>query len=333
VAKRECTSCRSSEAAEIAAGSSFPDKTEVVVPRDSKLLLAFSLSAALVEPEAGVSLVGPARAVVDGERLRLERGVADVVTGTDVGSGMKVSTPHVSVVAARGRFSIDTDESRSRIVVEAGSAHLRTQSGDELDLMANGIATAGDDGHIVVADPPKAGGAPRSGIADIVRAAVSSGKESQGDMGPRKSKSPPDSPEREPSRGASPTPEMRWRAARHALDANDRGLAERELRELLHEIAPTEPLYPRVAFTLAELELARGSVIEARPRLEAIVRGPDEQLAEDAATMLARSYPTPPERVMVWKKYLETSPPSARRERALRELCGRAPADAACSGK
>jgi hypothetical protein len=49
------------------------------------------------------------------------------------------------------------------------------------------------------------------------------------------------------------------------------------------------------------------------------MRGPEEQLAEDAAVLLSRSYPTPGERAVVWAAYLGTLPPSPRRERALLE--------------
>lgn len=124
-----------------------------------------------------------------------------------------------------------------------------------------------------------------------------------------------------------------WTSAMRALDAGDRLLAERELLRLLGAVSETEPLYMRASFVLAEIELARGDVLRARPRLERILHGPEEQLAEDAASVLARSYATPGERALVWKKYLDTKPSSTRRARALVErvsaLLGSGPPEAA----
>jgi hypothetical protein len=59
-----------------------------------------------------------------------------------------------------------------------------------------------------------------------------------------------------------------------ALDAGDRSAAERELRELLRIATPTDAIYLRASFVVAEIELARGAVIEARPRLEGICTDP-----------------------------------------------------------
>jgi hypothetical protein len=88
---------------------------------------------------------------------------------------------------------------------------------------------------------------------------------------------------------------------------------------------------PRATFVLAELELARGDLASARPRLVALAAGPDPSLAEDAALLLARSYPAGRARAEVWRSILASSPgrelrARARVERAT-ELLGAGDAD------
>src|SRR5262249_22732245 len=160
------------------------------------------------------------------------------------------------------------------VTVDAGTVRIATMSGSELELSSGKRVTVGRDGQVSHKPSP-----PSSSQASKTDGSDSS----------------------ESNATVAPTPGARWSTAQRALDAGDRAAAEAELRQLLREIAPTEPLHSRASFMLAEIELARRSVIEARPRLETLLRGPDEQLAEDAASLLAGSYPTQAERALVWK--------------------------------
>jgi hypothetical protein len=226
--------------------------------------------------------------------------------------GAAVRTPWVEVaMLARGRFTIETGDTETRVAVESGVAQL-TSSTEVRKVAAGERASVGEDGRIAV----------------LTVAALASSQPSPIGVTTAPSSTSSENPTATPT-----TPAERWSIATRLFDAGDRGGAERELRQLLREVgAESEPLHVRASFMLAEIELARGNVVEARPRLDTIMLGPDEQLAEDAATLLAQSYPTPGERALVWKRYLATAPPSAREGRARSELCATAPADACKRG-
>jgi len=112
-----------------------------------------------------------------------------------------------------------------------------------------------------------------------------------------------------------------WTAAEEALKAGDRAAAEKHLADLLRTLPPSHPRHARASFLLAELELARGGggVVDARARLQPLMHSGDPQMAEDAASVLARSFPSALDRSEIWSRYLATHPPSPRRERALLE--------------
>jgi hypothetical protein len=75
-------------------------------------------------------------------------------------------------------------------------------------------------------------------------------------------------------------------------------------------------LEPRAIFAKAELELAAGDMVSARARLSALVTGPDSTLAEDAATLLASSYPAAVGRADAWAYVLATAGAAPLRARA-----------------
>jgi hypothetical protein len=110
-------------------------------------------------------------------------------------------------------------------------------------------------------------------------------------------------------------PEIEWRAAQAALAARDRPRAERHLRSLLALAAPLG-LRERAAFSLAELELARGDTDDARPRLRALQASRDAALAADAFFLEARTTTSPAERAALYARFLAGDPPSPYRERA-----------------
>jgi hypothetical protein len=215
-----------------------------------------------------------------------------------------VVTSQATVVVASGRSTIDAMPDSTRVVVGIGGARVTSSSGQIQQLSTGEVLLSNGEGRVTVSRPARIAPAPATAIVT------------------------------EPSRDVAQTvltPEQRWSAAMRALDVGDRAAAEAELLQLLREIDHASPLEPRASFVVAEIELTRGSVVTARPRLQAIMHGPDEQLSEDAATLLARSYPTAGEHAVVWKDYLDTSPPPPRRGRALRELCSEAPSSAACT--
>lgn len=255
-------------------------KEDVIeVPSGSKLLFAFSLDAAFAEPEKGVTVEGPAHARSDEHGIVILDGRARVHASRDA----RVRTPTLTTASDDARYTIDVDGDETRISVASG--------------------------HVTVTMP--------SGETRVLTA---------GETWPeRKLDTKPDAPAREhqtkPEAKAEPkkSADERWASAKSALESGDRPRAESELRTLVAEVDGSHPLYARASFRLAELELARGATLEARPRLASLLSANDPQLAEDAATLYARSYPTPGERANAWAVYLATNPASPRRERAMLE--------------
>lgn len=122
-----------------------------------------------------------------------------------------------------------------------------------------------------------------------------------------------------PSVADRPRPTDPWSEIQSALSRGERRTAERELDALLQSIGPSHPRFEQASFLLAELELARSEVVGARGRLQPLMHSNDPQMAEDAASLLARSFPSALDRSEIWTRYLATQPPSPRRERALLE--------------
>jgi hypothetical protein len=254
----------------------------IEVPTGSKMLLSFSLDASFAEPEKGVTIEGPARARTDERGVLLLEGRARV----DASKDARVRTAVLETTSDDARYTIEVDGDVSRVFVMSGHVKVTMPSGETRVLGAGERATTQDAAIVVTAAaPPPVGQEPK------VEAKAE----------PKKS------------------PDEHWSAAKTALESGDRGRAESELRGLVGSADGTHPLYPRASFRLAELELARGATIEARPRLAALLSSTDAQLAEDAATLYARSYPTPAERAVAWSAYLATNPPPDRRERAMLE--------------
>jgi hypothetical protein len=112
-------------------------------------------------------------------------------------------------------------------------------------------------------------------------------------------------------------PRGQWDAAQAAIRAGDRRTAERSLRALLAMTSAPASLHDRASFTLAELEMARGSVDEARALLDRVAGSRDAALAADAVFLQARATASPGDRAALLARYVARRPPSPYREQAL----------------
>jgi hypothetical protein len=301
VITQACLACRST-AGLIATGSPLDEAGGIDVPRGARLSLGFSVAETPGDLGADFVIEGPARAVSDGRGgIRLDRGRAKVIA-RGVGA---LTTPFGTFSGARGRWTIEVTEADARVVVEAGHIEAIATSGKTIGL----------------------GEGDRLGIDARGSFSVSSAvPETPAGHGSPHPTAPPDAP----APPVVPAPDEHWRAARHALEAGDRTLAEGEVRKVLVEVGPPHPLHGRASFFLAELLLARGATPDARSRLAALVADHDAALGEDAATLLAQSFSTRGERARVWATYLATSPPAPQRQRSIDALCREEPTDDRC---
>lgn len=293
-----CGTCRSATG-DLGAGVILVPRERVDVPAGAELRLAFSLSEAVADSHAGVSVEGPAEVANGDDGVLLDRGRARVSTA----SHAIVRTPHVVASSDSARWIVESGPHGTRVDVLSGRVAVTSSSGGTVASIAAGEHVTFDEhgGRLAETNGAKAASALAS--ATEQKPAPLAGPTAAA-----------------PSTTSAPLPSGRdhWSAARDALDRGDRLSAESELRALLASSAD-EALSRRAAFMLAELELARGASASGRLRLDELVHGGDPQIAEDAAALLARSYKTADERARVWSSYVATSPPSPRRERAMLE--------------
>ncbi len=117
--------------------------------------------------------------------------------------------------------------------------------------------------------------------------------------------------------GAPRTDDEVWRSAQAKLRAGDKEASVQLLRGLAWSTNST--VRERASFALAEIDLSRGAVDDARARLYPLVHAGDPSLAGDATFLLARSLSGPRDRAELLARYLAGGPPSPYRQQALLE--------------
>jgi hypothetical protein len=110
-----------------------------------------------------------------------------------------------------------------------------------------------------------------------------------------------------------------WRAAQAAIRAGRRAEAERLLHSLLSRRSAPEGVVEQAGLSLAELQLARGAVDDAREHLHRVERSHDAALAADAVFLDARATPDPAGRAHIYARYLASGPATPYREQAIAE--------------
>jgi hypothetical protein len=260
----------------------------VDVPRGSRLTLNWMIADGHVDPDATLDVEGPASLVVTDSRVLLTRGAARVqavslgeVDGGSVRTRGSRATWRIEILGDRTRVSA----LRGEVVVEGLGRSPRSVTvgaGDSVDVRLDGS---------LVGDTPTPARAEAPESPDAAAPETPPPPASDDDL---------------------------WALAQAALRAGDRPGAESAFRTLAAG-ARNRGLRDRSSFALAELELARGERDAARGRLVSLVSCPDPSLAADAAFLLARSSPGAEERAEVWKRFLDTSPPSPYREQAMVE--------------
>jgi hypothetical protein len=258
------------------------------VPLGSRITLGFALNGALVDPASGIDVEGPAAATVqDPQTIDLERGSARFRGLRDV----TVTFPGGHVVSTGATFTVTVDAGGvSRIAVEKADVVVTRGATGATQTVEAGAATE-------VSAPPARDEGPSAAPPRPSTAAASGARATRTD----------DEPD-EVAKARRRFHDGELAAARAQLTAltasRDAGVAR------------------RASFTLAEIEMASGDRADrdsGRRRLSALVTCPDVKLGSDAATVLARSEPTPAARADTWSRYLATSPPPPYRHRALLE--------------
>lgn len=280
VATSGCKECR------VEAGAVVSER--VVVPAGAHLTLGFAFDDGLVDPASGVDLVGPAAATSGADAtVTIERGLVRVRAPRSV----VIKVPGGKVTAQNAVYTIRIDErGLARVEVEKGRVAVTKKDASEVVVPVGGATSFELAGH---AERPAIAPTASANAATTPDDVLTSAKD--------------------PPRQGGPVAEDMLNDARvRARQGDATG------RSQLEQLATSKDarVARRASFTLAELDLASGAKDKARARLDELVVGPEASLGADAATLLARSYPTAAERADVWRRYLATSPPSPYAERA-----------------
>jgi hypothetical protein len=253
------------------------DGKRVEVPAGARLTLGFSLPDGLVDPASGADVAGPATPRIDATEIVLERGTARVRSANDV----VLVVPGARLSATGATFTVRVDDhGRAHVDVERGKVIVASGTGSVAHAQGRSFEIAPE-------KAPPSGKAPPAALPKHL------------EMDPESFTAPPVDKS-------------------NVLRAGLMGEASTEREELERTAVSSDARAARRAtFTLAELDLAVGDTGKARERLSSLLSAPDPALAHDAATLLARSYPSASQRASAWGRYLATTPSAPYFERGL----------------
>jgi hypothetical protein len=301
------------------------------VPRGSRITLGFAMGppavagngtggGPLVDPAVGIDVEGPAEATSpDPQTLSLDRGSARFRGLSDV----VVRVPGGVVQSSRATFTVRVDaQGIAHVSVESGTVVVTSnathearevEAGASVDIAKAAAASTSAAGSTANGAGATGAGPSNAGPNGAGTSAAVGGAGSGGASGNASGNA---------GNAASGTTALDDSAdavarARERFHDGDAAGARKELEALTH--ASDAAVARRAAFTLAEIEMASGEREQGRARLAELMTSPDSRLASDAATLLARSEPSPTWRAEAWRRYLATSPPDAYRDRALLE--------------
>lgn len=279
-----CASCRLA-GAPLAPGEKLSPGEKLEIPSGGHVTIGFALDGDLVDPHSGADVEGPAVASTgtDGT-LHVDRGSTRVRAGSQRDE-VTVVFPGGRVVAMGASYTLVVDERGGvRIAVTSGKVQVVHTATATDRMLGAGESTTLVPPATAEAQAPLAAPAPPP--ADV----------------------PP----------AAPPPSAAEAEAKLA-DARTRARGgDAAARAALETLASGDgPSARRAAFTLAELDLVAGNRAAAQARLVPLLGATwDAALAFDAATLFARSEPSPASRADAWARYLATAPRSPFRERA-----------------
>lgn len=291
VAASACRECR------IEPGARVDDR--VVVPAGSRLTMSFAFDDGLVDPTAGVDLIGPATASAGPDAtLTIERGVVRVRAPRD----LVVQVPGGKVSASDAVYTVRIDDRGvARIDVEKGRVAVTKRDATEVVVPAGGATF--ELAARTEAPPSPAPGAPPADTrgskvaSEMLADARTANARVGGDTG-------------------AEVLEQILADVRVRVRQGDT-TARSELERL--STTTDARVARRASFMLAELDLAAGAKDSARKRLDVLLTCPEAALGADAATLLARSNGSAADRAEIWRRYLATYPASPYFERALLE--------------